>query len=182
LATLGCPAVVKLLGPLHKTDVDGVRLRLQDDKAVVAAVRELLRRGESCLIQPMIEGVEVLLGGLQDPLLGPFVVMAPGGVHAELYGERAVRPAPIGLADAEAMLAETSVLSKLLRGYRGSVGADVSALLHAVVQVGAVATAMGSRLRVFEVNPLIVGPEGTGATVVDARVILDDFETVQASA
>ena len=57
---------------------------MRDAGAVLTAVREMLPRGEACLIQPMVEGLEVLVGALRDPGFGPFVVLAPGGVHAEL--------------------------------------------------------------------------------------------------
>jgi acyl-CoA synthetase (NDP forming) len=168
--TLRYPAVVKLLGPLHKTDAGGVRLGLPDGEAVVAAVRALLPRGSGCAIQPMVAGVEVLAGALRDPALGPFVVLAPGGVHAELYGERAMRPAPIGPAEAEAMVDETPALAALLAGYRGGPGADRAALVEALVRVGGLAAALGARLGEIDVNPLIVGP--AGASAVDVRVIL----------
>jgi glutathione synthase/RimK-type ligase-like ATP-grasp enzyme len=167
---LGFPAVVKLLGPLHKTEADGVRLGLDSEAAVLAAVRALLPRGSGCVIQPMVTGVEVLAGAVRDPALGPFVVLAPGGVRAELYRERAMRPAPIDPAEAEAMLAETPALAALLDGHRGSPAADRAALVEALVRLGALAAALGARLGEIDLNPLIVGPAGTCA--VDVRVIL----------
>ena len=171
MGRLAFPAVVKLLGPLHKTEVGGVRRGLRDAEALLAAVRELLPRGQGCLIQPMLEGVEALVGALRDPVLGSFVVLAPGGVHAELYGERAMRPAPVTPAEAEAMLAETPALAALVAGYRGRPAAAGAALMDAVVRVGALAAALGSRLAELDLNPLIVGPED--AVVVDARIILE---------
>lgn len=168
------PVVVKLLGPLHKTEAGGVRVGLRGAEAVLAAVRELLPRGVKdgrCLIQPMLDGVEVLVGAVRDPVLGPFVVLAPGGVHAELYGARAMCPAPVTPADAEAMLAETPALAALVAGYRGRPAADHAALLDAVVRVGALAAALGPRLAELDLNPLVVGREG--ATVVDARILLE---------
>jgi hypothetical protein len=119
----------------------------------------------------MLEGVEALVGALRDPVLGPFVVLAPGGVHAELYGERAMRPAPVTPAEAEAMLAETPALAALVAGYRDRPAAAGAALMDAVVRVGALAAALGSRLAELDLNPLIVGPED--AVVVDARIILE---------
>jgi acetyltransferase len=170
--TLGYPAVVKLLGPLHKTEADGVRLGLDDGEAVLAAVRALLPRGSGCVIQPMVRGVEVLAGAVRDPALGPFVVMAPGGVRAELYRERAMRPAPIGRAEAEAMLDETPALAALLAGHRGDSGGDREALVEALVRLGGLAAALGARLGEIDLNPLIVGP--AGAFAVDVRVILSE--------
>jgi acyl-CoA synthetase (NDP forming) len=167
------PVVAKLLGPLHRTDVDGVRLHLAGPEAFLAAARDLLGRGDACLVQPMLAGVEVLVGAVRDPELGAFVLVAPGGVHAELYGERAMAPAPCDAAGAEALLRECRVLDALLAGYRGRPAADRPALLRAVVRASELAAVLGPRLASFDLNPVIVGPPGRGATVVDARVILD---------
>ncbi|MGH7266279.1 MAG: acetate--CoA ligase family protein, partial [Candidatus Rokuibacteriota bacterium] len=165
------PVVVKLLGPLHKTEVAGVRLSLATPEAMLAAVGELLARGDGCLVQPMIEGVEVLVGALRDPALGAFVVLAPGGVHAELYGARAMRPAPVSREEAEGMLGETPGLAALVAGYRGRPPGNREALLDTVVRVGALAAGLGPRLRELDLNPVIVGPDT--ATVVDARIVLE---------
>ncbi|MBI3454618.1 MAG: acetate--CoA ligase family protein [Candidatus Rokubacteria bacterium] len=173
-AGLAYPVAVKLLGPLHKTEAGGVRLGLRNGEELLAAVRDLLPRGEGCLIQPMLEGVEVLVGALRDPLLGAFVVLAPGGVYAELSGERAMRPAPLEPADAGAMLGETPALAALLGGYRGRAAADRPALVDALVRAAALAAALGPRLAELDLNPIMVGREGSGATVVDARIILGE--------
>ncbi|MBI4013450.1 MAG: acetate--CoA ligase family protein [Candidatus Rokubacteria bacterium] len=170
------PAVVKLLGPVHKTEVGAVRLGLRDADALLAAVRELLPRGAGdgpCLVQPMLEGLEVLVGAIRDPVLGPFVVVAPGGIDAELYGERAMRPAPVGPAAAAAMIEELPALSARLGGYRGGPPADRPALVDAVVRVAGLAAALGPRLAEVDLNPVIVGRPGAGATAVDWRVFLE---------
>lgn len=172
VTTLAYPVAVKLLGPVHKTDGGGVRLGVPDAEGVLAAVRDLAPRGEGCLIQPMIRGVEALVGALRDVALGNFVVVAPGGVRAELYRERAMRPAPVNPAEADDMLAETPALGALLAGYRGEAAADRAALADTVVRLSEVAAALGPRLGEIDLNPVIAGPEGAGTTVVDARVVL----------
>src|SRR5262245_34927545 len=157
--SLGYPVAVKLLGSLHKTEAGGVRLGLVDADAVGTAVEQLLSgAGEgACVVQPMVEGVEVLLGALRDPALGAFVVLAPGGTDAELYGERALRPAPVTTGEAAAMLGETPALAARLAGYRGRPAADRRALLDAVVRLGQLAAGLGSRLGEIDLNPLILG-------------------------
>jgi acyl-CoA synthetase (NDP forming) len=164
------PAVVKLLGPLHKTEVGGVRLGLADPGAVLAAIAELLPQGDGCLVQPMIEGVEVLVGGVVDPALGPFVVVAPGGIHAELFGERAMRPAPVTAAEAERMIGECPALATLLAGRRGGRPGDRRALVETVARASRLIAALGPRLDELDLNPVMVGPED--AVVVDGRIIL----------
>jgi hypothetical protein len=170
---LDYPAVVKVVGPVHRTDVGGVRLRLESPAVVVRAVRELLPRGEACIVQPFVDGVEVLVGAVREPGLGPFVMVAPGGVHAELYGERALRPAPVDAGEAEAMIDECPALARLLAGFRGAPVADRTALVAAVVRLSRLAAALGPRLVAVDLNPVIVRPAGAGVALVDARVVLE---------
>jgi acyl-CoA synthetase (NDP forming) len=167
------PVVVKVLGPLHRTDVGGVRLGVTTPENLVAAVRTLRPLGEACLVQPTVEGVEVLVGALRDAELGPFVMVAPGGVRAELYGERALAPAPCDEAAAEGLIRECRALDALLGGYRGRLPADRPALVTTVTRAAALAAGLGPRLAALDLNPVIVGPAGAGATVVDARIVLD---------
>jgi acyl-CoA synthetase (NDP forming) len=167
------PVAVKVLGPLHRTDVGGVRLGVSTPEELVAAVREIRALGEACLVQPMIDGVEVLVGALRDPELGPFVLVAPGGVRTELYGERAMTPAPCDEAGADALLRECRALDALLGGYRGGPPADRQSLVETVTRTAALAAALGPRLEALDLNPVIVGAPGDGATIVDARIVLD---------
>jgi hypothetical protein len=164
---------VKALGPLHRTDVGGVRLGVSTPTELVAAVDALRPLGEACLVQPMVEGLEVLVGALRDPELGAFVMVAPGGVRAELYGERAMAPAPCDEATAEWLVSECRALDALLGGHRGGPPADRAGLLDAIVRVAALAAGLGPRLAALDLNPVIVGPAGGGATVVDARIVVD---------
>jgi acyl-CoA synthetase (NDP forming) len=167
------PVAVKVLGPLHRTDVGGVRLGVATLEDLIATVRALRPLGEACLVQPMVGGVEVLVGALQDPELGPFVMVAPGGVRAELYGERAMTPAPCDETAADGLIRECRALDVLLGGYRGGSPADRPALVNTVTRAAALAAGLGPRLAALDLNPVIVGPAGTGATVVDARIVLD---------
>jgi hypothetical protein len=164
---------VKILGPLHRTDVGGVRLGVSTAAELVAAVQELGPLGEACLVQPMVDGVEVLVGALRDPELGPFVLVAPGGVRTELYGERAMAPAPCDEATADALIGECRALEALLGGYRGSSSRDRASLVETVTRTAALAAGLGSRLDALDLNPVIVGAPGEGATIVDARIVLD---------
>jgi acyl-CoA synthetase (NDP forming) len=172
-ATLAYPVAVKALGPARKTDVGAVRLDVDSPGALVAAVRALLPLGEACLIQPMVRGVEVLVGALRDRELGAFVMVGPGGVQVELYGERALAPAPCDAAEARRLVAACRMLDALLSGYRGAPAADRAALVEAVVRASHLAAELGPALTSFDLNPVIVGPPGRGAIVVDARVLLE---------
>jgi hypothetical protein len=114
------------------------------------------------------------VGALRDPELGPFVLVAPGGVRTELYGERAMTPAPCDEAAAEALIRDCRSLDALLGGHRGAPPADRTSLVQTIVRTAALAAALGPRLDAIDLNPVIVGAAGGGgATIVDARIVFD---------
>ncbi len=152
----------------HKTEADGVRLGLGDGDAVGAAYDDLAARlGPRVVVQSQLAGVEVALGIVHDPLLGPLVVVAAGGTLVELVAERAVALPPLDRETARAMVAGLRV-ARLLDGYRGSQPADVDALVEVVVALGQLAVELGDRLGAVDLNPVLVAPAGHGALVVDA--------------
>ena len=98
---------------VHKSDVGGVQLGIPDRAALEAAVADLAGRfgpfgeGEGVLVQSMAApGVEAIVGGRQDPVFGPLVVVGLGGVLVEVLKDTAIRLAPVSLASARDMIAE----------------------------------------------------------------------------
>ena len=175
------PVAVKVESPdvPHKTEAGAVRLNLNDLAAVkhaaadvVAAVRRHCpsARIDGVLLQEMAQGLEVIVGVVNDAHFGPVVAFGPGGVLAELMGGAAHGFAPLDLEEAHAMIARTRV-SKLLGGYRGSPALDASALADALVRVSLLA-ADHARISEIDVNPLFVRSAGQGVVAADALVVL----------
>lgn len=169
------PVAVKALSEqlAHKSDVGGVVLNVRDDAALLEAAASVRRATgvERVLIQPMVSGLgEVLIGYRVDPDVGPLVMLAAGGVLAEVYRDRSLRLAPIELAQARAMIGEVKAL-RALAGYRGRPEGDLDAVAHALAALSQIATADCTVLEA-EVNPLIVLPKGRGVLAVDALVRL----------
>jgi succinyl-CoA synthetase beta subunit len=123
------------------------------------------------LVQRMAAGGlgEALVGYRLDPVAGPVVTLAAGGVTAELYRDIAVRVAPVTLAEARAMTDEVKGL-RPLAGWRGLPKGDLEALARAVVALSQLAAA--AAVAEAEINPLIVLPEGQGVAAVDGLVRL----------
>jgi acetate---CoA ligase (ADP-forming) len=115
--------------------------------------------------------VEMILGFHRDPLLGPAVLLGPGGVTAEPFQDTTLRLLPIGRADAEAMIGELRA-AKVLAGYRGAPPCDVPALVDAVLAFAQMAEALRDRLLEAEVNPLSVGRAGDKVRAVDGLAVL----------
>jgi len=161
------PVAVKAQGIAHKTEVGGVRLGVRDAKALKRAVAEIARSAgvKRVLLQPMVDGLgEVLLGFRREPGVGPVVAVGTGGVLAEIYGDTAVRLAPIDERQAREMIEEVKGLAPL-RGYRGLPKGDLDALAAAVA---AFSTLAALPIAEAEINPLIV--RKTGVVAVDALV------------
>ena len=116
----------------------------------------------------MVAGVgEVLAGFRRDPDAGPIVMLAPGGVLAELSGEKALRLAPISEGEAREMIAELKSL-KALAGYRNRPAGDFDALAQAISALSRLAAEPD--ILEAEINPLIVRAAGEGVVAVDALV------------
>jgi acyl-CoA synthetase (NDP forming) len=171
------PVAVKVLAGevAHKTDVGGLELGIADDEALRAAigrVRARLPGTDHLLIQPMVKGLgEVLVGFRRDREVGPIVLLAVGGIHAELHRDRSLRLAPVDLAEAQAMIGEVRAM-RMFAGYRGAPRGDLAALARAIVALSQLATSGDPAVAEAEVNPLMLMPAGQGAVAVDVLVKL----------
>ncbi|MGJ9413711.1 acetate--CoA ligase family protein [Aeromicrobium sp. CF4.19] len=179
------PMVVKALTAdlPHKSDAGGVvigvvgteRLREATSQIVTAVAERAQIRVANVLVQPMVKPLgEVLVGYRLDPEAGPLVMLASGGVTAELHDDRSLRPAPVSKSSAEEMIAEVVGL-KVLAGYRGAPKGDLDALADTVVAISKLA-ANDDLVLEAEVNPLMVYPEGEGVLGVDCLAVLATSE------
>ncbi|GAC1328017.1 MAG: acetate--CoA ligase family protein [Beijerinckiaceae bacterium] len=164
----------------HKSDVGGVRLAIADEESGRRAYEAMLadvraQRPDAAiqgvLVSPMAPpGVEMIVGTMHDATFGPMIMVGLGGVTTELYGDVVYRLAPVGVAEATAMLAELKG-TPLLKGFRGAPPADVPALASLIARVSAIAEALGDAVAEIELNPVIVYPAGQGVTIADALVV-----------
>jgi acetate---CoA ligase (ADP-forming) len=122
-------------------------------------------------VQPMEMGLgEVLVGYRVDRDVGPLIMLAAGGVLAEIYRDRSLRLAPVDLATAQEMIGEVRGLAALA-GYRNRPAGDLDALARTVVALSQLAS-MDEPVAEAEINPLMVRPKGEGVIAVDALVRL----------
>jgi acetate---CoA ligase (ADP-forming) len=177
------PVAIKIASPdiAHKTEVRGVELNLKTARSAAAAAKRLLKRVSNARPDATIDGViaasmqrglgEAILGYRVDPQVGPLVLVGAGGTLAEIYRDVALRPAPLTLAEARAMIDEVRGFVPLA-GYRNAPRGDLAALALAIVAFSALA--MLPEVREAEINPLIVKAEGQGVVGVDALLVLGD--------
>lgn len=169
----GFPVAVKAAGPtiVHKTEIGGVKLGLQDEAQVAEAWRDLAGRLGAALdgvvVQPMApEGPEMLVGAVQHPIFGPLVACGAGGTLAEILQDTVYRLTPLATRDAEDMI-DALKCAPLLRGFRGQPASDVPALRDALLRLSLLLEACPA-IQEVDLNPVRVLTEGL--VLLDARV------------
>lgn len=174
---LGYPVAAKLSGPRirHKTELGLVHVGLKHDAELAEAAEHLLAAPvtgptDGVLVERMApKGVEMTVGVLRDPSLGPVVLVGAGGAVAELLSDSALLIPPLSREDVDAAL-RSLALFPLLEGYRGAPAADVEALIELVVRLGDTPAVRGGEVVELDLNPVIVGPPGSGACIVDVAL------------
>ena len=178
---LGFPLVMKVVSPqiLHKTDVDGVKIGIDNLADVRKTFNDMhgrlsKRKGvnlKGILLEKMIpNGIELIVGIQNDPQFGPVIMVGLGGVLAEIFKDVAFRMLPITTSDAKSMLSELKG-SKILKGFRGSKPIDLNMLAKALVKIGKIGIDNADYINSIDFNPIVVYPKSYN--VVDPKIILN---------
>ncbi len=178
----GFPLAMKILSPdiLHKVDVGGVRLGIEDAAAAEKAFSEILDGVRRCrpdarldgvLVQKMVPpGTEMILGLKRDRQFGPLLMFGLGGIYVEVFRDVAFRLAPVRELGAERMVKSIRAF-RILQGFRGQPPADLPKLMECIERVSQLAVDLEA-VEELDINPLIAYAEGRGASAADARILL----------
>lgn len=175
---IGFPVALKVISPniSHKTDVGGLKLNLRDEievtsgfKEIVANIRQKQPNASisGFLVQKMVEGLEVLIGGKKDMQFGQTIAFGAGGVFVEVYDDISFRVVPISKKDAEEMVREVKAY-KILHGYRGK-NYDVTAIQKILLNVSKLLE-KHQEISELDINPIFV--QSKGAVAVDVRIAI----------
>ncbi len=181
-AAIGFPVALKIDSPdiSHKSDVDGIRLDLNDANAVREAFLQVTGNARRLRPQARIDGVvvekmlrmrharELMAGIVRDPVFGPAIVFAAGGTATEVLRDRALDLPPLNSRLAGAMIARTRV-SRMLGAFRDLPPVDMAALESVLLRVSEMACEL-PWIDELDINPLIAGDDGVVA--VDARIVI----------
>ena len=172
---MGFPCVLKadVAGVVHKSEAGAVVLGVHSAAAVRRTFgdfrRRFGRRLRHVVVQRQVSpGVELLIGGVRDPAIGPLVVVAAGGTDAEVLDDRSVTLAPVTELQARRAV-ERLRMFPLLRGARGRPVVPIEPIVQAVARIGLLMATV-PEIAELDLNPVIAGPDG--CVVVDARIAL----------
>jgi acyl-CoA synthetase (NDP forming) len=156
---------------LHKTDVGGVQLNIQNNDELKKTFREFRQKfpAEDLLVDQMEEkGVEMIIGLVQDPTFGLSIMCGIGGIFTELYKDVSFRVVPIDNYDAAQMIEELAG-KKLLEGFRG-MKANKQLFTELLLHVSKLGEQLIDQVDQMDLNPVFVYENRL--CVVDAKLIL----------
>jgi len=173
------PIVIKVAGggSLHKTDVGGVKLNLQNRDEVTQAINEIssalvlhgITGQPKFLVQKMLTGgKELIIGGKQDTAFGATVLCGLGGIYAEVLKDVRIRLAPIFFEEAKEMVTSLKGYNYLC-GVRGEKGTDIDILADSLTRVSQLMADFPC-ITELDLNPVLAFENN--AAIVDARMIL----------
>lgn len=180
---MGYPVVAKIASAqiVHKSDIGGVKVGLQDAGEVQKAWTQIMDAArlhhpdaliDGLLIEKMAPrgGTELMIGVTRDPVFGHVLTFGLGGIYVEVLRDVTRRMLPISPRDASAMVREIRSFA-LLDGARGRPAADVAALEVLLLRVSDFVQDHAERIEEMELNPVWVGAVGEGAVPLDAVII-----------
>ncbi len=172
---VGCskdvPLVMKVVGPLHKSDVGGVTLGVKDLATVEKEFNRLIVIPETYAVEmyPMLDGTDVYIGAIKDPKFGHQIFFGLGGIFIEVLKDVQSALAPISAAEAKEALTKLRGY-KILQGVRGQEAVNIDLYADQIARVSALVQA-APEIAEMDLNPLLGNPRYV--TAVDARIRLE---------
>jgi len=165
---VGFPLVMKVVGPLHKSDVGGVSLNIRNNEKLVSEMSRMMQieGAKGVLIQPMLSGTELFAGIKKEDKFGHLILFGLGGIFIEVLKDVRTTLAPLGRAEA---LSELKKLKsyKIIQGVRGMEGANKDLFANILMRLSALVKA-APEIAEMDLNPLLGSKQQVVA--VDARI------------
>lgn len=175
IATLGdvmqFPLVMKVIGPVHKTEVGGVLLNIANEKQALKAFDQLMKIPEAIgvLVQEMMRGEELYTGAIKQGDFGHVVLCGIGGIFLELLNDTSSALAPMSKDEVTNMV-ESLKGYPLIEGYRNRKGVDKEKFIDLVMRVGALVH-VAPEIMELDLNPIMANEEKM--EVVDVRIRIE---------
>ena len=177
---IGYPLVLKIVSPniLHKTDVGGVKVGIEDEKELEENYDQILFNVKKYMPDANIRGIlvqkfiedkkETIIGTNEDPQFGHVIMFGLGGIYVEALKDVSFRIAPLSRKVAAEMIEEIKAV-KLLKGTRGEDPSDMESIIEIILKVSQLVTDFPEIIE-MDINPLFVKRQGEGSIAGDARI------------
>ena len=165
---IGWPLVMKVVGPVHKSDVGGVVLNVRDQETLVREFNRMMQIPEThaILLAQQLSGTEVFIGAKREGAFGHIVMCGLGGIFIEALKDVQAGLAPLSKEQSLAMIRNLRSY-KIIQGTRGKDPVNEERFAEAISRVGALVEA-APEIFEMDLNPLLGNAEDVVA--VDARI------------
>jgi acetate---CoA ligase (ADP-forming) len=167
---IGFPLVMKVVGPVHKSDVGGVRLGVKTEQEVEHYFKEIMtiRDSTGVLIQKMLskDSLELFLGAKRESGFNHLVLCGMGGIFVEIFKDVASSLIPLTKEEALAMIRSLKSYP-LIKGIRGRKGTNEIIFADLLLRLASLCE-IAPEIAELDINPLLAS--GDEIIAVDARI------------
>lgn len=167
----GFPVVMKVVGPIHKSDVGGIILNITSEEKLKASFDTIMKidGATSVLIQPMKKGIELFIGAKKEDKFGHLVLCGLGGIYIEVLKDIQVALAPISKNEALEMIQNLKSY-KIIKGVRNQEGINEIKFAEIIEKISNLVT-IAPEIAELDLNPLLGNSKEIFA--VDARIRIE---------
>ncbi len=171
LDEIGFPVVMKVVGPVHKSDVGGVILNIKSKEEAKEAFGKIMEIPEStgALIQPMLSGTELFAGVKREDKFGHLILCGMGGIFIEVMKDVSYGLSPLS-PDETGRMVKSLKSYPVIKGVRGQKGINEEAFAKLLSKLSALVEA-APEITEMDLNPVMGTHEGVVA--VDARIRIE---------
>jgi acyl-CoA synthetase (NDP forming) len=168
---IGFPIVMKVVGPIHKTDVGGVSLNIRSDESVRLEFNRmmLIPQTTAVLIAQQAEGTELFLGAKYEPKFGHVILCGIGGIFVEVLKDVTSGLAPLTIDEALSMIRNLKAYP-IIKGFRGHTGVNREKFAEIIVRLSSMLR-FATEIKEMDINPLM--GSGNKIVAVDARITIE---------
>ncbi len=170
-ACMGFPVVMKVIGPVHKSDIGGVALNITTTAGVKTEFERMMKLPgvTAILIQKMISGMELFCGAKRESKFGHLVMTGMGGIFIEVFRDVVTSLVPVSEKEATSMIRSLKSY-KIIKGVRGSKGISEEAFGRVITSLSELLLA-APEIFEMDINPLL--GSGDSIVAVDARIRIE---------
>ena len=168
---IGFPLVMKVVGPIHKTDVGGVVLNVKNIETVQQEFRRLIKIKDTTavLMAEMVSGIELFLGAKYEDKFGHVILCGMGGIFVEVFKDITSGLAPLTMCEAASMIKNLRAY-QMIKGYRGKNGVSERKFAEIMVRLSTLLR-FAVEIKEMDINPLI--GDSDKLVAVDARIRIE---------
>jgi acyl-CoA synthetase (NDP forming) len=168
---LGYPVVMKVVGPIHKSDVGGIILNINSNEKLLQSFNKIMQIQDATgvLMQPMKKGVELFIGAKKEDNFGHLVLCGLGGIYIEVLKDINTALTPVSNEEATEMIKNLKSY-KIIQGIRNQEGINESLFAEIITKISNLVT-IAPEIIELDLNPLLGNSKEIIA--VDARIRIE---------